>query len=105
MKNTKRCFCNFSFYDQEAIKEQLEAMAAKGWMVKKLSNMMWTYERIEPKQLRFAVTYFPDASEFDPGPTEGELTKMDFCAQDGWILAVRWGAMQIFITKTWMRFR
>lgn len=99
MKNTKRCFCNFSFYDQEAIQEKLETMASKGWMVEKLSNMMWTYKRIEPKQLRFAVTYFPDASEFDPGPTEGELTKMDFCAQDGWILAVRWGAMQIFYNE------
>lgn len=99
MKNTKRCFCNFSFYDQESIQEKLETMASKGWMVEKLSNMMWTYKRIEPKQLRFAVTYFPDASEFDPGPTEGELTKMDFCAQDGWILAVRWGAMQIFYNE------
>lgn len=99
MKNTKRCFCNFSFYDQEAIQEKLETMASKGWMVEKLSNMMWTYKRIEPKQLRFAVTYFPDASEFDPGPTEGELTKMDFCAQDGWILAVRWGSMQIFYNE------
>ena len=72
MKKTKRCFCNFSFYDQEAIQEKLETMAAKGWMVSKLSNMMWTYKRIDPISLRFAVTYFPDASEFDPGPSNGE---------------------------------
>ena len=99
MKKTKRCFCNFSFYDQEAIQEKLETMAAKGWMVNKLSNMMWTYKRIDPISLRFAVTYFPDASEFDPGPSNGELTKMDFCAQDGWVLATRWGSMQIFYNE------
>ena len=99
MRTTKRSFCNFSFYDQEAIQEKLESMAAKGWMISKLSNLMWTYERMEPRQLRFAVTYFPNASEFDPGPTEGELTKMDFCAQDGWILAKRWGSMQIFYNE------
>ena len=99
MRTTKRCFCNFSFYDQEAIQEKLESMAAKGWMISKLSNLMWTYQRMEPKQLRFAVTYFPNASEFDPGPTEGELTKMDFCAQDGWVLAKRWGCMQIFYNE------
>lgn len=99
MRTTKRCFCNFSFYDQEAIQDKLQTMAAKGWMISKLSNLMWTYERMEPKQLRFAVTYFPNASEFDPGPTEGELTKMDYCAQDGWVLAKRWGSMQIFYNE------
>ena len=99
MRTTKRCFCNFSFYDQEAIQEKLESMAARGWMISKLSNLMWTYQRMEPKQLRFAVTYFPNASEFDPGPTEGELTKMDFCAQDGLVLAKRWGCMQIFYNE------
>ena len=92
MRTTKRCFCNFSFYDQEAIQEKLESMAAKGWMISKLSNLMWTYQRMEPKQLRFAVTYFPNASEFDPGPTEGELTKMDFCAQDGFLCPGRLGS-------------
>lgn len=54
---------------------------------------------MEPKKLRFSVTYFPSASEFDPGPTDGELTKLDFCEQDGWVLAVKWGVMQIFYNE------
>lgn len=51
------------------------------------------------EKLSFSVTYFPGASEFDPGPTESELTKLDFCAHDGWKLAVKWGVMQIFYNE------
>ena len=96
MSNVKRCFANFSPFDQSTIETKLEEMAARGWMIQKLGNLFWTYERMEPQKLHFAVTYFPDASEFDPKPSEGQLTREEFCAQDGWQLAVRWGAMQIF---------
>ncbi len=99
MKEMKRCFCNFSFYDQQAIQEKLEEMAESGWMLEKTGNFMWTYKRIEPKKLRFSVTYFPSASDFDPSPTEGELTKIDFCRQDGWNLVTTWGVMQIFCNE------
>lgn len=99
MKEMKRCFCNFSFYDQQAIQEKLEEMAESGWMLEKTGNFMWTYKRIEPKILRFSVTYFPSASDFDPSPTEGELTKIDFCRQDGWNLVTTWGVMQIFCNE------
>ena len=99
MKDTKKILCHFSFYDQIRIQEKLEEMAEQGWMVHQPGNFTWTFKRMEPKKLRFAVTYFPGASEFDPGPTEGELTKLDFCAQDGWRLALKWGVMQIFYNE------
>lgn len=99
MKNTKRCFCNFSYYDQQAIQETLENMAERGWMLEKPGSFMWTYKRMEPQKLRFSVTYFPNASDFDPGPTDGELTKIDYCRQDGWNLVSSWGVMQIFYNE------
>lgn len=99
MKETKKILCHFSFYDQVRIQEKLEEMAEQGWMVDKPGNFAWTFKRIEPKKLSFSVTYFPGASEFDPGPTESELTKLDFCAHDGWKLAVKWGVMQIFYNE------
>lgn len=99
MKDTKKILCTFSFYDQVKIEEKLEEMAARGWMVEKAGKLTWTFRRSEPKKLRFCVTYFPAASEFDPAPTEGELTKLDFCAQDGWTLVLRWGVMQIFCSE------
>ena len=99
MKETKKILCHFSFYDQVRIQDKLEEMAEQGWMVEKPGNFTWTFKRMEPQKLRFSVTYFPSASEFDPGPTENELTKLDFCAQDGWKLAVKWGVMQIFYNE------
>ena len=99
MGDTRKIFCQLSFYDQPAIQELLEDMAQRGWMIKQPGNFFWTFKRIEPKKLKFAVTYFPNASEFDPGPSQKELTKLDFCAQDGWKLVGKWGAMQIFCNE------
>lgn len=99
MKEAKRCICNFSFYDQQAIQEKLEDMARQGWTLEKTGSFFWTYRRTEPKTLRFCVTYFPTASEFDPCPTQGELTKLDYCRQDGWELVARWSVMQIFSSE------
>ena len=99
MRAVKHSLANFSFYDQKAIEKKLEQMAAQGWMICKLGNFFWTYARIQPQKLRFSVTYFPGASNFDPHPSEKQLTKEDFCAQDGWRLVLRWGPMQVFCTS------
>ena len=96
MINTKKILCYFSFYDQLKIQKKMEDMARQGWMVYKPGNIISTFQRMEPKNLRFCVTCFPNASDFDPNPTETELTRLDFCAQDGWRLAAKWGVMQIF---------
>ena len=98
MSTVKRTLVNVSFYDPEAIQRKLEQMAARGWMIQKAGNLFWTYTKIPPQKLRFAVTYFPGASEFDPKPSEKQLEKEELCAQDGWRLVLRWDAMQIFCT-------
>ena len=98
MSQFKRRIANFSFYDQKTIEKELEQMAANGWMLCKASNLFWTYEKMQPQKLRFAVTYFPGASELDPSPSERQLYKEEFCAQEGWRLVLRWDAMQIFCT-------
>lgn len=88
----------YSFYDAQGIAAHLERMAARGWMIDSLSGVLWRYRAMEPSQLHFAVTYFPKASSFDPGPTEGQQVFADYCAQAGWEPAIRWGQMQIFYT-------
>ena len=98
MSTVKRTLVNVSFYDSEAIQQKLEQMAARGWMIQKAGNLFWTYTKIPPQKLRFAVTYFPGASEFDPKPSEKQLEKEELCAQDGWRLVLRWDVMQIFCT-------
>ena len=66
MKETKQCLANFSFYDPPTIQHKLEEMAAQGWMFDKPGRFFWTYRQITPQKLRFAVTYSPGASDFDP---------------------------------------
>ena len=99
MKEYKRRMEAVSFYDRRAIEERLTKMAAQGWMVEQPGNYLWRYRRMEPKKLHFAVTYFPNASGFDPGPTEGQQQMEEYCARDGWVSVVRWGQMQIFYNE------
>lgn len=99
MRNTKREFSLYSFYDHTNIQKHLEAMAAKGWMLEKIGNFGWVYRKTEPKFFHFAVTYFPNASEFDSAPGEGQQTFQDYCAEAGWQPVARWAQMQIFFNE------
>ncbi|MBQ7777685.1 MAG: DUF2812 domain-containing protein [Oscillibacter sp.] len=98
MRDTKRKLELFSFYDHSGIQQHLEQMAEKGWMLEQPGTYLWRYRRIAPQKLHFAVTYFPNASEFDPGPTEGQQILQDYCEAAGWQYVTRWAQMQIFCT-------
>lgn len=99
MKDTKKIFWTISVYNPTAIAEKLEEMAAEGWMFEKTGSMFWTFKRAEPRKLRFAVTYFPGASDFDPDLTEGEKIKAEYCAEDGWTLAGRFDIVHIYYSE------
>ena len=99
MKDTKRRFEIYSFYDYTGIALHLSKMAEKGWLIDKISNFGWTYRRIPPKKLEFFVSYYPKASEFDPEPTEGQKAFHDFCEHTGWKLAAMAAQMQVFYNE------
>lgn len=99
MKNTKRCFVLFSFYDRTGIENYLEKQAQEGWMLDKISPLGWHFKRIEPKKIHFSVVYFAKASAFDPEPSEAQLTFQDFCEHTGWNLATSNVQMQIFYNE------
>lgn len=99
MKAKKRRMEFISFYNHTDLEKHFAKMAKKGWLIEKLSNYYWTYRRIEPRNIRFAVTYYPRASEFDPEPSEPQQTFHDFCAHTGWVLAATWHQMQIFYNE------
>ncbi len=98
MRETKRRWELFSFYDHTGIERHLEKMAREGWRLVSAEKSRWTYRRAEPKALRYAVVYYPDASQFDPGPTEGQQTLRDYCLAAGWEPVADWGQMQIYAT-------
>lgn len=99
MKDTKRRWEAFSFYDYTNIEVHLEKMAAEGWLLEKMSAFGWVYRRIEPKKLTFTVTYYPKASVYDPEPSEEQKTLWDFCESAGWELAASAAQMQIFYNE------
>lgn len=97
MKETKRSFAWFSFFDRSGIEAYLEKQAQKGWMLEKIATWSWHFRRIEPKAIHFSVVYYPKASMFDPEPSEDQQLLIDFCAHTGWKLAVSDG--QIFYNE------
>ena len=85
MKHTKREWMPlYSFLDRKRVTDHLADMAARGWMLDRLGTWSWHYRRTEPKQLRFAVTFFAGAGRFSPAPAAGLDTFQDYCAQAGW---------------------
>ena len=57
MKDRKRRFETFSFYDRTGIEAHLKKMAEKGWMISEMTTLGWIYKRVEPESLTFAVSY------------------------------------------------
>lgn len=88
----------FSLCDFEAVEVHLSRMAARGWLLESAGQYWWTYRKAEPQKLTYAVTYFPEASSFNPEPPEEQRVFYDYCAAAGWHLAAEWHQMQIFYT-------
>lgn len=99
MKQTKRRMEIFSFFDHVGISKHLEKMAAKGWMIQQINSFGWVYRKIKPKRLKFTISYYPKASEFDPELSEEQLTFHEFCAHTGWKLACTSAQLQIFYNE------
>jgi len=99
MRKIKRRMETLSFYDHTGIAAHLEKMAAKGWLLERIANYGWIYRRIEPKKIRFAVSYYPKASEYDPEFPEDQQTFHDFCAHTGWKLVCTTFQMQVFCNE------
>jgi len=99
MKTRKRRVEFFSFYNHTDIERHFMKMAQKGWLIESISNLYWTYRKIEPQDLHFCVTYYPRGSDFDPEPSPEQQTFHDFCAHTGWKLACTWFQMQVFYNE------
>lgn len=98
MRETKRCIPKFTFYDKAGIQKYLEEQAERGWMLEKIS-VNWVFRRIEPRKLRFSVTYFPKKSVFEAEGSEEQRLFWDFCEHAGWKLAATNEQMQIFYNE------
>ena len=96
MRDVKRRIETYSLYDRSAISSHLEAMAAKGWQLERMSNLTWTYRRAQPQKLHYAVTYYPSGSAFDPEPNSELEEFYELCEHEGWEYVTGFAEMQIF---------
>lgn len=83
----------------DAIKEELEAMALKGWKLKCAHLFLYEFEKIEPKKLIYTVDYFPQASVYDTKPEAESIDYIEYCKEAGWDLVVMNGTLHIFVSE------
>lgn len=97
MKDSKRRIEVFSLYDHSGVARHLERMSQKGWLLEKITPMVWRYRRVPPRQRRFAVTYCPKFTEYDPVQKQDPLYEL--CDYTGWKLAAASAQVQIFYNE------
>ena len=99
MRDVKRQVETYSFYDRSGIAAHLDAMAAKGWQLESMTNLIWTYRRSAPQRLRYAVTYYPGGSAYDPEPNPALAEFYELCEHEGWERVAGFAEMQIFVNR------
>lgn len=99
MRDVKRRMENYSFYDRSGIAAHLEAMAAKGWQLEHMTNLIWIYRRSAPQRLRYAVTYYPGGSAYDPEPNPTLAEFYELCEHEGWERVAGFAEMNIFVNR------
>lgn len=82
--------------DAAAMEKKLEQLAERGWLLERVTNWGWHLRRAEPQQVKYTVTYFPDASVFDSGVTAGQEVYADYCRAAGWEFVSAYGPIQYF---------
>ncbi|MBR4992139.1 MAG: DUF2812 domain-containing protein, partial [Clostridia bacterium] len=89
----------FSFYDHTGMTCHCEKMARRGWLLDKMGGILWRYHSIEPQRLRFAMTYFPEVTGFEPDTPAAQTDMQALCAQAGWQLAANAGKFQVYYNE------
>lgn len=99
MAKVKYRLNNFVMFEYRNVEEYLAKMAAKGWRLEKCGGWFWKYRRAEPKAVSYAVTYVPQASYYDPGPTPEQVALEEFCDEAGWEKVGDWAQAQIYCNE------
>ena len=83
MKQKKRGFNLYSYYDFSGMARHLEDMARQGWQLENIGSQFWTYRRCPPTEMRYAVVYFEKASDLDTAPLQEQQDFWEMCRTAG----------------------
>ena len=85
------------FLNRDGICRHLEKMAEKGWLLEKMGGLMWTYRRISPRKLKFALYYSPTWWWGIGGGMGEENAFWESGCEGGWELGCgEWGMQVVY---------
>jgi hypothetical protein len=88
----------FKLYECDALKEYIQEMALKGWMLKDIKTYL-TFEKAEPQKIIYSVEVFDKASMYDSRLEDKALEYVDYCVEAGWEFVCTSGKIHVFKTK------
>lgn len=95
----KRIPAFFQVYENDALKQYLEHMAASGWKLTRVSSMFLHFEACSPRRIRYCVEVMEKPSAYASNQTEKLKTYRDFCRDAGWEYVGATGYLHIFYTE------
>jgi|GEM_PF-1531131 len=95
MKVLRKLFL-YDYTECDALKEYLEDMALKGWILKDI-NVFLVFEKREPQKLAYSVEVFDKASIFDTKLEKDAEEYVEYCSYAGWKLVCNFEKFHIFV--------
>lgn len=89
----------FNLYEFTAVEEYLEEMAMQGWMIEKIKSPFFTFHKIEPKKLTFAVDIFMKIPTYDIIHEETISEHIVYCRTPGWMPVLNNDKIQVFCSE------
>lgn len=99
MGKTVRKFVNFIYNDYISMEEKLNRFANRGLFLEKASGAFWKFRKGEPKDLKYAITYFSDSSFFDSENSESLKSYIEYGKEYGYEFVDNINQIQIFVTE------
>lgn len=96
MLKTIYLFHGYAPMDGVSLAKKLQRMAKRGWHLAKYSYGYLRFEKGESIDAAYAVTYLPEANEYDPKRPEAQEVYIAMCEESGWELVTVYGSMHVF---------
>lgn len=99
MEQTKTVPNKFGLWDYPLLIKYLEDMASQGWLLTKYHEKTLDFAATEPKNVKFAVTFFREYNYAGHTPPEDLVYMWEVLETDGWHNVTHNHYMQIFYNE------
>lgn len=101
MKHKKYSWNLYQVHENDALKDELEQMAKKGWRLVKVGSSipLLTFEACDPHPIRYCVEVMEKPSTFASNQTLPLKRYREFCKDAGWDYLGTNGLLHIFCTE------